>query len=250
VWTWRRFCCLLSLSVWLRCSHSSAPPPYLRSLCCAIWASKATVCVILQKHCWVSCYPSRHLSMSEKLNSLSCYFLYFCVMGLHIMMCFLYCSMSTTLFGWFGHVQGKVHVRLYLLYPTSLPCHSGRHVENIQEISWFFKWDLDITSTTYALVDSSMVFNASFVHCRGCFPSNSSVQLPVLTTWWCSIAWTVLLNALVEHGGFPLQAAISWSHSSLCEPPLHYELSPSLSSTMWIYSHWIAGCCTFLRHLV
>jgi hypothetical protein len=31
-----------------------------------------------------------------------------------------------------------VHVRLFQLYPTSLPCHSRRHVEYLQGISCCF----------------------------------------------------------------------------------------------------------------
>jgi len=41
-------------------------------------------------------------------------------------------------FGYVGHIQGKVHVGLFWLYPTSLLCHSSWHVGNLQEISCCF----------------------------------------------------------------------------------------------------------------
>jgi hypothetical protein len=40
--------------------------------------------------------------------------------------------------GHFGHFQGHAHVGLFQLYPTSLPCNSSRHVENLQESSCNF----------------------------------------------------------------------------------------------------------------
>jgi len=48
--------------------------------------------------------------------------------------------------------------RLFLLYPTSLPCHSTRHIENLLENSrCFWKWDSGITSTIYSSVALSRV---------------------------------------------------------------------------------------------
>jgi hypothetical protein len=35
-------------------------------------------------------------------------------------------------FGHFGHFQGRVPVQLFWLYPTSLPCHSCRQIDNRQ----------------------------------------------------------------------------------------------------------------------
>jgi hypothetical protein len=37
-----------------------------------------------------------------------------------------------------GRIQGKTHVELFKLYPTSLSCHSNWHVENLQDISFCF----------------------------------------------------------------------------------------------------------------
>jgi len=51
---------------------------------------------------------------------------------------FFYCGAWKAFFGHFGHIQRQAHVGLFQLYPTSLPCHSCRHVENLQDISWCF----------------------------------------------------------------------------------------------------------------
>jgi len=48
---------------------------------------------------------------------------------------FLNCSARTSFFRHLGHIQCQVHVGLFQLYLTSLPCHSCRHVENLQDIS-------------------------------------------------------------------------------------------------------------------
>jgi len=42
------------------------------------------------------------------------------------------------LYGLFGHIQGEAHVGLFQLYPTSLPCHCSRYIENLQAISCCF----------------------------------------------------------------------------------------------------------------
>jgi hypothetical protein len=54
-------------------------------------------------------------------------------------LCFLYCAARKTTFSHFGHVQDQAHVRLFLLYTTSLPCHPSRHVEYLKEISSCYK---------------------------------------------------------------------------------------------------------------
>jgi hypothetical protein len=51
---------------------------------------------------------------------------------------FLYCGVRKAFFGHFGHIQRQAHVGLFQLYLTSLPCHSCRHVETLQEISCCF----------------------------------------------------------------------------------------------------------------
>jgi hypothetical protein len=48
---------------------------------------------------------------------------------------FLYCGAQKAFFGHFGHIQRQAHVGLFQLYLTSLPCHSCRPVENLQNIS-------------------------------------------------------------------------------------------------------------------
>ena len=51
---------------------------------------------------------------------------------------FLNCGARKAFFGHFGHIQRQAHVGLFQLYPTSLPCHCCRQVENLQDISWCF----------------------------------------------------------------------------------------------------------------
>jgi hypothetical protein len=46
-----------------------------------------------------------------------------------------YCGARKAFFGHCGHIQRQAHVGLWQLYPTSLPCHSCRHVETLQDIS-------------------------------------------------------------------------------------------------------------------
>jgi hypothetical protein len=43
---------------------------------------------------------------------------------LHYLLHFLYCSARKPSFGQFGHIQTKTDVGLFMLYPTSLSCHS------------------------------------------------------------------------------------------------------------------------------
>jgi hypothetical protein len=80
-------------------------------------------------------YRSLHLFMPRKLNTP---FLLFSDLGawfLNAIFRFLYCGARKAFFGHFGHIQPQAHVRLFQPYPTSLPCHSFRHVENLQDIS-------------------------------------------------------------------------------------------------------------------
>jgi len=59
-------------------------------------------------------------------------------------------------FGHFGHIQCPAHVALFQLYPTSLPCHSCRHVGNQQDISCYLEqWNSALAFTIYASVASS-----------------------------------------------------------------------------------------------
>jgi hypothetical protein len=75
-----------------------------------------------------------------------------------------------------------------------------------------------MTSTIYASVVSCKVIKACVVHSRGCFSAKSSVTMAELTTSRCSISRTVQTNALVDHGCFPLRAAILWSRRSQRTP--------------------------------
>jgi len=84
------------------------------------------------------------------------------------------------------------------------------------------KWDSATTSTIYDSVVSSTVIKACFVHSWRRLAPNLCAKIPQLTTLWCSISRTFRTNALVDHGGFLLQAALNWSHSSLCTTALHH----------------------------
>jgi len=133
---WRsRLWSLLSASVGWRCTCSFASPACLRILCGGILAWEAAGRLVLIKHCRVSSYCSLHLFVPRKLNTP---LLLFSDLGgwfLDEIFRFLDCGPRKAFFGHFGHVQGQAHVGLFQLYPTSLPCHSCRHVENLQDIS-------------------------------------------------------------------------------------------------------------------
>ena len=90
------------------------------------------------------------------------------------------------------------------------------------------------------------MIKACFVHCRGCVSANSSAQIPELTTSWCSISWIVRTNAFDYHGGFPLWAAINWSHSSLQTPPVCCTINCRPFTMIWIHSHPTACCFSLL----
>ena len=130
---------------------------------------------------------------------------------------------------------------------TSWPCHRSRYVECLQEISCCFKqWDEAIISTIYASVAPANMIEACFVHPPGFIPGNLSAKIPKLTTSWCSISQTVWTNALVNHGGFSLWAAINWSHSSWRIPAVWYRVTWQWLTTEWIYSHRTAWCFLFV----
>jgi len=103
-----------------------------------------------------------------------------------------------------------------------------------------------MTSTLYASIASSKVIEACFVHSRGCLSWILSVTLPELMTSWCLTLRTGRKSALVDNGGFPLQAEMYWSWSSL-HIPAGYHMGgwPSLT-VIWIYSHPIEYCFLFL----
>jgi len=94
--------------------------------------------VFLTKHSWVSFNCRLHFCMPRKLNTPLLLFSDFGTRFLDQIFCFHNCSAQKPFFGHFGHIQDQAHVGLFQLYPTSLPCHSSRHVENLQDISCCF----------------------------------------------------------------------------------------------------------------
>ena len=141
-WGWWRFgqrwCLLwrrLPASVGWRCARSFASPLCLRILCNAILARKASGRVVLMTHSQVSFQRILHLSMPRKLNTQLLLFSDLAARFLVQESCFVHCHAPKPAFGHFRHIQGQAHVGLFQFYPTSLPCHSSRHVENKQGIS-------------------------------------------------------------------------------------------------------------------
>jgi hypothetical protein len=121
-----------------RCTCSFASLACLRILCGAILARKAVGRLVITKHSWVSLYRSLHLFMPRTLNTPLLLFSDLGTWFLDEIFRFLYCGARKAFFGHFGHIQRQAHVGLFQLYPTSFPCHSCRHVENLQDISRCF----------------------------------------------------------------------------------------------------------------
>jgi len=132
---WSRLWSRHSASGGGRCTCSLASPACLRILCSAIMARKAAGRLVMTKHCWVSLYCSLHLFMPRKLNTPLLQFSDPGAWFLNEIFRFLNCGARKAFCGHFGHIQCQEHVGLFQLYPTSLPCHSCRHVENLQDIS-------------------------------------------------------------------------------------------------------------------
>jgi len=130
-WMWCRFWCRLSESLWGRCTHAFASPTCVGILRYAILGRKAAVRLIFPNHSLVSFHPSLHMFMPRKLNSPLLLFSHFVPRYLDQELRFLYCGEHEPPFGHFGQIQSQVHVRWFELYPTSLPCHSCRHVDNL-----------------------------------------------------------------------------------------------------------------------
>jgi len=138
-WQWRsRLWRPLSVLVRWRCVCSFASPACKRILCGAILAWKAAGRLVLTKHCQVSLYHSSHLFVPRKLNTPLLLFSDLGAWFLNEVFRFLDCGTRKAFFGHFGHNQSPAHVGLLQLYLTSLPCHSCRHVENLQDISCCF----------------------------------------------------------------------------------------------------------------
>jgi len=127
-----------SASVRAMCTCFFASPACLRILGGAILARMAAGRLVMTKHCRVSLYRSVHLVMPRKLNTPLLLFSDLGVWFRSEIFRFRYCGARKAFFGHCGHIQGQAHVGLFQLYPTSLPCHSCRHVENLQDISRCF----------------------------------------------------------------------------------------------------------------
>jgi len=136
---WSRLWSRLSVSGGWRCTCSFASPAYLWVLCGAISPRKTAGRLVLTKHCRVSLYCSLHLSMPRKLNTPLLLFPDLSAWLLNVIFSFLYCGAGKAFFGHFSHIQRQAHVGLFQLYPTSLPYHSCRPVENLQGIGCCFE---------------------------------------------------------------------------------------------------------------
>jgi len=90
------------------------------------------------------------------------------------------------------------------------------------------------------------VIKACFVHSWGRLWGNTSAKIPELTTSWCSISRTVRTNALVDHGGVPLRAAMNLLCRSLRTPAVGYTVNWLPFASIRIYSHRTTCCFLFL----
>jgi len=131
---WRQLCSRRSASVGWRFTCFFASPACLQILCSGIVAMKASIHLILTKHGQVCFYRSLQLSMHLKHNATLPLSAEPSAKSPDQILRVLNCGVRKPAFGHIGHVQGEAHVGLFQLYPTSLPCHSSRHVENLQEI--------------------------------------------------------------------------------------------------------------------
>ena len=132
---WRRLWSRLSASVGGRCTCSLAYPTCLWVLSRVILPRKASGCLVLKKHRQVSFYRSLHLFMPRKLNTPLYLLSDLSARFFDWQLRFRYCGARIVFFGHFRLIQGQAYVGLFQLYPTSLPCHSSRHVENLPEIN-------------------------------------------------------------------------------------------------------------------
>ena len=139
---WRRLWTQLSALVRWRCTWTLASPLCLRILYSTISARKESGCLVLTKHSLVSFYRSFHLFMPRKHNTPLLLFSDLGARFQNLELCFHHCGGRQPSIGNFCQIQGQLHIGLFKLYPTSLPCHSSRHVENLQEIHCcLWQWD-------------------------------------------------------------------------------------------------------------
>jgi len=132
---WRR----LSMSVGRRYTCSFTFPACRRILYSAILARKETGHMVLTKLSRVACYCSLHIVILQNLNTPNLFISDLSPRYRDQLLLFLHCTMWNPTFGHFSHIQGQVHVGLYLLYTIPLPCHCGRPVEYLQGICCCFK---------------------------------------------------------------------------------------------------------------
>ena len=88
----------------------------------------------LTKHHRLSFYCSLHHFMPRKHNIPLLLFSQFGARYLNQILHSLYCGSPKPTYGHFCHIQRQAHIGLFQLYTTSLPCHSSRHVENLEDI--------------------------------------------------------------------------------------------------------------------
>jgi len=154
--------------LWWRCTHAFASPACLGIWCYAILAWKAAVSLIFPQHRQVSSHRSLDIVMPRKLNTPLLLFSDFHPRLLDQQLGLLFCGTRKPAVGHFGHIQGQAHVRVSKLCSTSLPCHSCRCVENLEQSSCcIYIIDSAITCTIYASVASCKVVTACLVHCGG-----------------------------------------------------------------------------------
>jgi len=145
---WSRVWCQLSVSVGWMCIRSVATPACVQILCSASVAMTASIRVVLMKHSRVSSYHTLDLLLPRRLSFPLLHISDFGARFLDQILHFLHCGTPKPPFGHFGQIQSQVHIGLFQLDPTSLPCHCSKHVENLQDISCCFQqWDLATTST-------------------------------------------------------------------------------------------------------
>jgi len=135
---WRQLLSRLSASVQWRCTCAFASPSCLQIHCWAMLVGKAFGHVVLTMQSRVSFYRSIHLVMPRKHNTPLLSISNFGARLFDQIFRFLHCGAREPFFGHSGHIQGQAPLRLFQLYPTSLRCHSSRHVENLQHITCCF----------------------------------------------------------------------------------------------------------------
>ena len=131
------------------CTLPFAPPACLWICCGAMLARQEALRLIFANHCGVSFHPSLHLVMPGKLNMPLLLFSEFVARFLDWLLFFVYRGPWKPSLGHFDNIQGKTHVWLFKLYPTSLSCHISWHVENCQEISCSFYSEIRVLPQPY-----------------------------------------------------------------------------------------------------